>query len=1133
MSIGWQFKSVRSRLIFWFLVVALIPLLAVSALISKQRIAAIKMRESNKLTAIRELKVKQLEQWLEERVGDVLTISEDLEIRDLEQVIKPEPGDMPKDRVLDIVRTLMQRYLDHYSAYRELMIVHPQTGRVLVSTNRSAQGLDVSEEPYFQKPLGIGKLYIQDITYSRRFGEPSMAFAVPVLCRAHQRHTVGILVVWVDLRRSLYQLLLDRTGLGQSGETLLVNSQGMALSELRRRDYAPLQLQLDSEPVKLAARGETGIMEANDYRGSEVLAAYTSIPRTGWGFVAKEDLREIYGPIWDMFQDIALLLLVACILVVFLAIGLAQTIGRPIQEMARVARKFGAGDLEVRNPVRAEDDLGALARSFNTMAESVQAQLTIRNNAARLTRTMIAAKRLQQFQSTLLEKLMEVTDAHLGVLYHFNQDSNHFEAAASLGVQAEALAPFAAEGFEGQLGRVLKDRTLVYLSPLPDDSTFLFKTFVGDVQPRELVAFPLLVKDRVEAVVCLAALNGFAETSLALLQDLGFVMNMGLANQTAAEETRQLAQSLKNRNQELQAQSEELQAQSEELRQQSTELQEQNQELESQKMQVESADRMKSEFLSNMSHELRTPLNSVMALARVLKLQSESKLTPEESEYLEIIQRNGQNLLDLINDILDLSKIEAGRMELNPKWFDLIPLIEAICERLEPLAAEKGIVLHRELPELGLEIQNDEGRLHQILQNLIGNAVKFTEQGGVTVSLCMEERELEITVQDTGIGIEPDQLPFIFDEFRQVDGSSSRKYDGTGLGLAIASRTTRMLGGSLTADSRPGQGSVFTLKLPVHFREKTKDGEAGEQHLAAARSEGSRSILVVEDNAAARIQVRSILEQEGYAVFVVQGGQEALDFLQTTHPDGMVLDLMMPDVDGFGVLQAIRSDTSTAHIPVLVLTAKDLTRDELSRLESNHIQQLIQKGDVDKDELIRAVAAMLRTGAPVRREDPTDSAAVQPQGRAEGAPPEGDAEKPLSSENAEVNRASSSAGRKPGRILVVEDNPDNMTTIRAILKNRYALVEAENGEDGLSLARAEAPDLILLDMALPGMDGLEVLAALKTDPATARIPVIAMTAQAMKGDRERFLEAGCADYLAKPIDPAKVIETIRRWILDA
>ncbi len=1079
MTKGWQFKSVRSRLIFWFLLVALIPLLTVSFLISKQRIAAIKKRETNKLTAIRELKVKQVEQWLEERVGDVLTISEDLEIRDLEQVIKPEQGALPKDRILDTVRTLMQRYLDHYSAYRELMIVHPETGRILVSTNQSAQGLDVSGQSYFQRPLGTGKLHIQDISYFGRFGEPSMAFAVPVMCRTHQRHTVGILVTWVDLHNSLYQLLLDRTGMGTSGETLLVNEQGVALSELRRGDHAPLQLKIDSRPVELAARGETGVSEARDYRGAKVLAAYTSIPRTGWGFVAKEDLREIYAPVRGMLYNIALLLAGAVILVVILAVGLARTIGRPIQEMARVARKFGAGDLEARNIVRTEDDLGALARSFNTMAESVQSQLTLRENGGHLTRSMIAAKHLRQFQSTLLDRLMQITQAQIGVLYRFNQEDNRFEPAASLGLTAESLVSFEAGALEGQLGRVLKDRELVHLSPLPQDSVFTFKTFVGEVQPREMIALPLTVKDRVESVVCLAALNGFAKNSPALLQEFEPVMTMGLANQLAGEKTRHLAESLKNRNQELQAQSEELQSQSEELRQQSTELEEQNQELESQKKQVESADRMKSEFLSNMSHELRTPLNSVMALARVLNLQTRDKLTPEEAEYLDIIQRNGQNLLDLINDILDLSKIEAGRMELRPKWFDPALLIEAICERLEPLAVEKGIFLKQEIQENRVEIQNDEGRLHQILQNLIGNAVKFTEQGGVTVNLWMENRELTIRVEDTGIGIEPDQLPFIFEEFRQVDGSSSRKFDGTGLGLAIAYRTARLLGGSLTAESLPGQGSVFTLTLPVRFRAKDESVEAAEYQETVVQPGRPYSILVVEDNAAARIQVRSILEQEGYAVFMAQDGQEALDFLEKRHPDGMVLDLMMPDVDGFAVLQAVRSKTSTAHIPVLVLTAKDLSREDLSRLESNHIQQLIQKGDVDKEELITAVASMLETG------------------------------------------------NVPKRILVVEDNADNLSTVRAILQGRYELLEAENGEEGLARALAEVPECILLDMSLPGLDGLAVLKALKNDPAVSRIPVIALTAQAMKGDRERFLEAGCDDYLAKPIDPAKLIETIR------
>jgi len=600
----------------------------------------------------------------------------------------------------------------------------------------------------------------------------------------------------------------------------------------------------------------------------------------------------------------------------------------------------------------------------------------------------------------------------------------------------------------------------------------------------------------------------------------------------ANEATKRLAEELEGMNQELQAQAEELQVQTEELRQTSEEIREQNVELEEQSRQVEEANRLKSEFLSNMSHELRTPLNSVMALSKVLMIQVKDRLSKEELNYLEIIQRNGQNLLSLINDILDLSRIEAGRMDIKPKLFSIVLTIETIMERLEPMGEEKGIDLKHEIQDNLPQIESDEQKVHKILQNVLGNAVKFTEKGHVTVSAHSDADKFYIEVADTGIGMSDEDLSYIFEEFRQIDGTSARPYEGTGLGLAIAHKTAKILGGDLSVKSVPGKGSTFILTLPLKWQgivnapeppgKMTQVDTSAQKTITTAndepeienrhkyreikKPEAGAKILVVEDNEASVIQVREVLESEGYKVDVVRGGQEALEYVKQTIPEGIILDLMMPEIDGFEVLEKIRGTKTTAEIPVLVLTAKDLTPEDLNKLSHNNIQQLIQKGDVDRRNLLFKTRLML--GAKPEVKPATQTPQPKPQ-------------YPVPNPQYPV----------PKTILVIEDNPDNMITIKAVLQNKYSILEATDGEEGLKKTLAESPDLVLLDISLPKMDGFTVVQKIKENKEVSHIPVIALTARVMKGDREKILEAGCNDYIAKPIDPEKVLETIENWLL--
>ena len=1199
--------------------------------------------------------------------------------------------------------------------------------------------------------------WLVHIYYSKTIHRPTMTFSMPIYGK--DKNIVGILVSRINLEQSLYKLLLDRTGMGNTGETLIVNQDVVALNELRWYPDAPLKLNIKSRPAKMASQGKSGITETPDYRGEEVLAAYTYIPQTRWGFVAKQDLKEVYASIRAMLLHILVVVLISAAAVYLLALFVARIFARPVLEMTETSRRIQGGDLTARNRIESNDEFGFLAGSFNNLADSMSSQIQVQGAVAHVTDTMVAARELPDFAGQLLRNVVETTGSNLGAFYLLTSDGARFEHCASMGVNPELLAPFDASAAEGELGRAAITKEISHIRDIPEDTLFTFRTFTGTVLPKEMITVPLLIDEKVAGLISLAALDAYSEEAMGILNQIWPGINTALSNLLAGEETRELAEELQAKNQELEAQTEELQSMSEELQQRSEELQGQNVELEAQRHQVEEANRLKSEFLSNMSHELRTPLNSVMALSRVLLMQSRQKLSEDEAGYLEIIERNGKRLLSLINDILDLSKIEAGKMDVNPRYFSLAGTIEAIMESLDPVSHDKGLEMIQDIPSDLPRIESDEERVHQILQNLIGNAVKFTDEGSVTVSAHSDEDNFTVQVQDTGIGISENDVPRIFDEFRQVDGSSARKYEGTGLGLAIANKAAGILGGTITVKSIFGQGTAFTFTLPIRWTGTVPEGKpltvgvsqkitpeqktilvvddepevitmiagfvssqgynvitassgrealelAGSQHPFAitldiimpdmdgwevlerlkkdpdtanipvivasvtddrqtgfalgavgyitkpvnrsaliseiskigrpgfhnimvvddneidrqeitriiqkeglsaivaengpdcmalikrslpdvlvldlmmpgmdgfevlerlreepgtvnlpvivvtakdlttqdrrrlsgnvasvleksgttstrllreikrllldlengeTRAESGRPeirerILLVDDNEAGVIQVRTILREEGYGVDVARNGQEALDYVQHTIPNGIILDLMMPEVDGFEVLEQIRGKETTANIPVLILTAKDLTPEDLDKLSANNVQQLVQKGDVEPERLLSKIRTMLGGGT----EAETGNWKLETEDPQSVARP-----------------------GQPATILVVEDSPDNMATLRAVLGNRYNILEATDGKEGLNAVFENRPDLILLDISLPVMDGYQVVREIKGNIEVRNIPVIAMTAHAMKGDREKILAAGCDDYVSKPIDPEVFLEKVGEWL---
>ncbi|MCF7922864.1 MAG: response regulator [Candidatus Marinimicrobia bacterium] len=1105
------FKSIKTRITFWFMIIALLPLLLALVITYKQRVSAIQEASFQKLSAIRDLKVSQLENWLAERHSDMHTMSAESELESLEMILDDQPSEQVLNKRLVSIQQVINSYLIHFSAYNEIFIINPSNGKILLSTNEARNGKDVSEDDFFKEPLVSRELAAGDIFYSKSLGKPSMISSIPIFCNKHGGdHIIGILVARFDLDHSLYNLLLDRVGLGTTGETLLIDKNAIALNELRWHENAPLNLKISADPAVYASQGKTGIIMTNDYRGEPVLAAYTNIPETGWGFVCKQDLYELNAPIREMIANFLYLFGISAIMIYFVATYLAKSISRPIVQMAELSTKITRGDFSQRIELSSQDEVGSLSASINDMSDSIQRRVVVQNGVRNISDILITGTTLQEYASELIIQLMEVTGATSSSFYILNELHSEFEHLSSIGGNPDLMPNFSSKNPEGEFGAAITQKKIVHLRDIPDDTRFTFLTTSGKAIPREIITIPILAEGTTIALISLVNIHPFSDSCSDILEQTWLSINISYSKLMAEQRTQVLAENLSHINQQLEAQSEELQQQTEELQEQTEELettterlQDQNIELDVQRRQVEEANRLKSEFLSNMSHELRTPLNSVLALSNVLLDQTRDRLTGDESNYLEIIVRNGRQLLKLINDILNLSKIEAGQMEVITSNFSLRGLIHDIIDSLKPLADENGNNLEVNLADDLQEIISDQTLVHGILQNLISNAVKFTHQGKILINGELHKDKMVISIQDTGIGISEEALPHVFEEFRQGDGTTSRQYEGTGLGLTIANRSAHLIGGALDAESRLGEGSTFTLTLPIKFQEMASlepvviPAESIQTSTRKVLGRDSIRLLVVEDQEPAIIQLKSILEPIGYTLDVAQNGEEALNYLKNNLPDGIILDLMLPGVDGFAVLRSVRQNQSSNHVPILILSSKSLTGDERRMLHYNNIQELIRKGDVSKTDLINKIGAMLHLE--------TQAAQV------------GKAEKRHASEASPT-------------ILIIEDDQDSLISLKAILDDDYRLLEARDGEQGWALFQAETPDLVLLDMILPKMDGYEIARKAKAHADLKVIPIIAISGRAMPRDTAEILAAGCDISLSKPIDIDVLKENVKRCL---
>jgi CheY-like chemotaxis protein/CHASE3 domain sensor protein len=839
---------------------------------------------------------------------------------------------------------------------------------------------------------------------------------------------------------------------------------------------------------------------------------------------------------------------------------------------------------------------------------------------------------------------------------------------------------------EGLVGQVLSTRQLLHVRDVPAGHLQV-SSATGESRPAELLVAPATENGEVLAVIELGFLRAVGQAERSLLERASQTLAVAVRLGTDRQRLEALLEETKRQSEELQTQQEELRVTNEELEQQSrvlqesqaqmevqqTELEQTNAHLEEQTQQLEHqqerllraqdelttkarelelASQYKSEFLANMSHELRTPLNSTLILAKLLADNKPGNLNADQVKYARTISAAGNDLLALINDILDLSKIEAGQTHIAVEPISIARTVQALVDPLRPLAREKGLALTAVVePDVPATFDTDPLRLGQVIKNLLSNALKFTEKGSVSLHVSRSPGDrLSFRVKDTGIGIPTQQQALIFEAFRQADGSTHRKYGGTGLGLSISRDLAHLLGGEIAVHSTPGEGSTFTLTLPLHREpadatnalpaplpatpaEPTRPatGAPSAPSAADAPRAGARSILVIEDDENFARILCDLATDMDFECHLAHNAADGLAMATRLVPSAIVLDVNLPDFSGLGVLDQLKRNPATRHIPVHIVSVADYSQEAmgrgavgyalkpielsvltqaLQRLEAKFTQDMRRVLVVEDDErqresvrdllsrddvevvcvgTARAALELLRSATfdcmvmdlnlpdltgfeLLKKMSDQDGVSFPPvivyTGRALSRDEEQqlrrfsksiiikDARSPerlldevtlflhqVESELSPAHQRMLEAARSrdtalEGRtVLVVEDDVRNVFALTSILESTGIRLEiARNGREALeTLERFEktggpAIDLVLMDIMMPEMDGYTAMREIRTRPAWRRLPIIALTARAMKDDQEKCLAAGANDYIAKPLDVEKLLSLVRVWM---
>ena len=853
------------------------------------------------------------------------------------------------------------------------------------------------------------------------------------------------------------------------------------------------------------------------------------------------------------------------------------------------------------------DEIGLVATSFNNMAEALENQVQrelqiskknedqawMTRNLADLTTFLQSFKDLESFSHNFIQKITPLVGGKHGVFYlNENEDSEPlFHLMATYAYKNESGMSRILKLGEGMIGQSALEKQPIMMTDVPDNYVRI-SSGTGDAAPRNIFVVPIVFEGQVRAVFEIASFEPFTSIEQELIVKLadysGIItdnitgrikmMELLLESQTMTEELQTQSEELSTQHEELKRFNDELeqqtkaliqselmlQRQQEELEQSNVELEEKavlleehnqkfevkNKEVEQAKLeleekatQLELTSKYKSEFLANMSHELRTPLNSLLILSKLLADNQTRNLSDKQVEFSKTIHSAGCDLLDLINDILDLSKVESGKMNVELKDVKVQGIIDFVQRNFKHIALDRGlemqVILEGNVQEI---VRTDEQILQQILKNLLANAFKFTKNGSVRLKISQVMAEsiidesttyLTFEVTDTGIGIPKNKQSIIFEAFQQADGTTSRKYGGTGLGLSISREHASVLNGKIEVISEEGRGSTFTLYIPAkderilesyhqevaateHYVEKDRQPEvfnSNDDQLVSwesnERESQSNRILIIEDNLVQRESMMELIQSHHSRVQIiaVSSGTEALQALQTEQFDCMIVDLGLEDMTGTYLLSKVKEMKKGIYLPIFIYTGKELT--EREEMELKHFTEtIIVKGTRSHERLLEEISLFINQvseGRPTLENDHSQN--------------------PISIDTKEQFF-------KGKKILIVDDDVRNVFALSSILEGYdMDVLFAENGREAIDVIKKNSTiDLVLMDIMMPEMDGYEAITRIREMEQYKHLPIIALTAKAMKEDREKCIAVGASDYISKPIINHQLLSLMRVWL---
>ncbi len=880
-----------------------------------------------------------------------------------------------------------------------------------------------------------------------------------------QAHVPGVAGTWKDLTESVNQMASNLTG---QVRNIAMVTTAIAKGDLTKK----IDIDARGEILELKTTINTMVDQLSSF-AEEVTRVAREVGTEGQ-LGGQARVRDVDGTWRDLTESVN---------------EMAGNLTRQVRAIARVATAVTRGDLNLKIDVDASGEIQELQDYINKMIANLRdttiankEQDWLKGNLARISALMQGRRDLDDVAKLIMSELTPVVSAQHGAFFlamplvdgkDRGADSDEVYELRMLGSYGYSMGsmPTSFRPGEALIGTAAKEKRTILVENAP--SGYLkISSGLGEAPPAQVIVLPVLFEGKVLGVIELASFTPFTQIQRDFLNQIAEMIatsvntiSVNTKTEVLLKQSQELTEQLRLRSEELEQRQKALQASNAELEEKAELLAQQNRDIEVKNTEIEEARqvleeraeqlavsmRYKSEFLANMSHELRTPLNSLLILAKLLADNAEGNLSPKQVEFAETIHGAGSDLLQLINDILDLSKVEAGKMDVSPTRIALVQLVDYVEATFRPLTAEKGLDFSvRVSPELPATLHTDEQRLLQVLRNLLSNAVKFTDTGAVElvirpagsdVPMAIREQLLEagalrdpdaeliaFSVADTGIGIAASKMRVIFEAFKQADGTTSRKYGGTGLGLSISREIARLLGGEIHAQSEPGRGSTFTLYLPLHPSELPPQGYA---QLAPA------------------LEAEELLASEA--------------------------GLSAPDIE---TPAEVKSYQDTQNGPAALFRRRR-----------------------------RAVSAGVQRGGGAGHEQWAEGRQEAPRPR-QGV--RFDSEK----------------------VLIVDDDIRNVFALTSVLEQHgLSVLYAENGREGIEvLEQHDDVAVVLMDIMMPEMDGYATTTAIRRMPQFAGLPIIALTAKAMKGDREKAIESGASDYVTKPVDPDHLLAVMQQWM---